>query len=89
TIWIVVADGRPYVASVRGPRGRWYRELLAHPRGALDVAGRRVEILARPAPESAGHVAVAFRAKYAGDPSMTAMLATEVLATILRLEPVV
>ncbi|HEY3126548.1 MAG TPA: DUF2255 family protein, partial [Candidatus Limnocylindria bacterium] len=28
-IWIVVVDAVPYVRSVRGPAGRWYRELLA------------------------------------------------------------
>lgn len=82
----MVADGRPYVASARGPRGRWYRELLAHPRGLLHVAGRRVEILARPAPEVGDRVAAALRAKYAGDPSLTAMLTADVLATTLRLD---
>ena len=34
-IWIVVVDGVPYVRSVRGPKGRWYRELLANGEGAI------------------------------------------------------
>ena len=39
TIWIMVVDGVPYVRSVRGPRGRWYRELLARGEGAVSPAG--------------------------------------------------
>jgi hypothetical protein len=38
-IWIMVVDGVPYVRSVRGPAGRWYRELLASGDGAIVVAG--------------------------------------------------
>ena len=87
TIWVVVADGAAYVASYRGRHGRWYGELLREPRGALLVAGQRVGIRAVPAPEAADTVAAAFRTKYAGDPSMPAMLGPDVLATILRLEP--
>ncbi len=34
TIWIVVVDKVPYVRSVRGAKGRWYRELTARNEGA-------------------------------------------------------
>jgi hypothetical protein len=35
TIWVVV-DGDPaYVRSVRGARGRWYREARAYPQAVL------------------------------------------------------
>ena len=40
TIWIVVVDRAPYVRSVRGTRGRWYRELIANSTGALRIAAR-------------------------------------------------
>ncbi|MDX6560735.1 MAG: hypothetical protein QOD65_549, partial [Gaiellales bacterium] len=34
TIWIVVHEGAPYVRSVKGKKGRWYRELVARNEGA-------------------------------------------------------
>ena len=37
TIWIVVVGDVVYVRSVRGPAGRWYRELVANPVGAVHV----------------------------------------------------
>ncbi len=47
TIWIVVVDGLPYVRSVRGPRGRWYRELTARKEGVLHVGSRKVDVRPR------------------------------------------
>ncbi|MET1232147.1 MAG: DUF2255 family protein, partial [Candidatus Limnocylindrales bacterium] len=38
-IWVVVESGEVFVRSVRGPRGRWYREVTANPVAALWVAG--------------------------------------------------
>ena len=34
-IWIVVSDGDVFVRSVRGPRGRWFRDLQADPSATL------------------------------------------------------
>ena len=45
-IWIVVADGVPYVRSVRGPQGRWYKELLARGEGAIVARGKRTPVKA-------------------------------------------
>src|SRR5437764_12584578 len=49
TIWIVVDGGSAYVRSVRGPAGRWYRELQANPAGAIHVGRRRLPTTAVPA----------------------------------------
>src|SRR5438132_10707466 len=53
TIWIVVDGDTPYIRSVRGPQGRWYRELLANPNGAVHAGGKRTpvqaEVVAEPA----------------------------------------
>src|SRR2546423_2200748 len=37
TVWVAVdqATGSVYVRSVRGPRGNWYRRLLANPQGSV------------------------------------------------------
>lgn len=45
-IWPVVDDrGRVFVRSVRGPRGRWYRDALADPAVSLAVGEARLELI--------------------------------------------
>ena len=89
TIWIVVVDRVPYVRSVRGTRGRWYRELLAGKAGALHVGARRVEV--RPtsvrAPETIDEVSAALWRKYPKTASLFSMLRLVTLDTTLRLDP--
>jgi hypothetical protein len=92
TIWIVVVDGdEVYVRSVRGPAGRWYRELVAHPVGAVHVGDKAVPVRAHSAADAAtvARVSNAFNEKYlARSPGPTAaMLRDETLPTTLRLEP--
>jgi hypothetical protein len=90
-IWAVVVDGDAFVRSVRGGKGRWYREATANPEVTLRVDDRRV--LARTVPETDARtierVSGAIREKYeASYPGPTAaMLREEVLATTLRLLP--
>lgn len=90
-IWIVVDDeGRVFVRSVRGRRGRWYRELLANPSGAVHIAGTRIAASAEPAPHAARVAAcsAALAAKYATSRgSLAAMVAADVLETTLELRP--
>jgi hypothetical protein len=90
TIWIVVEGGQVYVRSVRGPAGRWYRELLANPRGAVHADGLEVAVQARPVTDGAtiARVSGALQRKYERRwPGPTAsMLVAEVLPTTLRLE---
>ncbi|HLZ31206.1 MAG TPA: DUF2255 family protein [Chloroflexota bacterium] len=91
TIWIVVASDAVYVRSVRGPAGRWYRELLANPRGAVHAGGTAVAVQAKPAsdPATIARVSDALNQKYlARWPGPTAaMLRDDTLPTTLRLEP--
>jgi hypothetical protein len=91
TIWIVVDGSDAYVRSVRGPAGRWYRELLANPRGAVHVGDQRVPVRATPAtdPESVARVSAALSKKYESRwPGPTAaMLREDTLPTTLRLQP--
>ena len=90
-IWAVVVGGAAFVRSVRGGKGRWYREATANPEVTLRVDDRRV--LARAVPETDARtiegVSGAIREKYgASYPGPTAaMLREEVLATTLRLLP--
>jgi len=91
TIWIVVDGDAAYVRSVRGPTGRWYRELMANPHGAIHVGGRRIPIVAEPAAdaESIARVTDALKRKY--EPRwpgpLAGMLREQVLPTTVRLKP--
>jgi hypothetical protein len=88
-IWIVTDGHDAFVRSVRGPKGRWYREALAHPDVALHAAGRRLPARAVPAndPDSIERTSAGFSRKYAGDPAVRAMLKPNTLDTTLRVEP--
>src|SRR5262249_41562736 len=65
-IWIVVDGGEAYVRSVRGPAGRWYREVVANPRGAVHASGERVPVRAQAAndAETVARVSAALQRKY-------------------------
>jgi hypothetical protein len=90
-IWIVVVDGVPYVRSVRGPQGRWYRELLARGDGAVVVGGKHVPVRATrdSSAKAIEAVSEALRKKYPrSGQSLASMLRNDVLDTTVRLEPV-
>jgi hypothetical protein len=91
SIWIVVVDGVPYVRSVRGPAGRWYRELLARGEGAVVAGARRTAVRAKQdkSPKAIEAVSAALRKKYArSGQSLQSMLRANVLDTTVRLDPV-
>ena len=90
-IWIVVDGDAAFVRSVRGPTGRWYRELVANPRGAVHAGAMRTPVRAEPATdgESVARVSAALERKYKERwPGPTAsMLLENTLETTLRLLP--
>ena len=89
-IWIVADARHAYLRSVRGLRGRWYRELRDRGTGALHVDGQRVPVRAIPAtsPEEIELVSMLLRAKYgrSSRASTLAMLQPETLPTTMRIE---
>jgi hypothetical protein len=88
-IWVVVADDEVFVRSVRGTKGRWYRDLATGGSATLEFAGRRLGVQALPASD-ADSIARASRdclRKYQPSPYAQAMVRAEVLPTTLRLEP--
>jgi hypothetical protein len=89
-VWIVTDGNEVYVRSVRGSAGRWYRDLVANPDGALHVGADRIEMRATPAadPASVALVSDLFRTKYARSrASMESMIQPHTLETTLRLHP--
>jgi len=90
-IWVVVVEGEVFVRSVRGPKGRWYREISSNPEGALHVQDDRIPVQAAPATEGAivNAVSAAIRSKYeetSPEPTQW-MLRPETLPTTLKLSP--
>ena len=88
-IWVVVAGDAVFVRSVRGPRGRWYRDLAAGGPAVLEFSGRRLPVQAIPATEPAAIESVnrEYLRKYQPSPYASAMVKPETLPTTLRLEP--
>ena len=90
-IWVVVVGGEVFVRSVRGARGRWWREISSNPDGALHVEDNRIPVRAASATEGPTVVAVsdALRSKYerSSPASTAAMLRPDTLPTTLKLSP--
>jgi hypothetical protein len=89
TIWAVVADDELFVRSVRGDKGRWYRDLAGGGPATLEVAGRELAVQAIPATDAAAadRASREYLRKYRTSPYAESMVRPDVLATTLRLEP--
>jgi hypothetical protein len=88
-IWVVVANEEIFLRSVRGPKGRWYRDLATGGLATLEFAGRRLEVQALPASDadSIGRASREYLRKYQPSPYAQSMVLAEALPTTLRLEP--
>ena len=89
-IWVVVDDhDRVLVRTYLGPGSRWYREALANPDCGLWLGREMLPVRAERAedPDRVEAASLGFTTKYAGQPSMRAMVRTEVLPTTLELLP--
>jgi hypothetical protein len=88
-IWVVVAGDEVFVRSVRGAKGRWYRDLAAGGPATLEFSGRRLAVQAIPATDqdSVDHASRDYLRKYQRSPYAKSMVSSEALPTTLRLEP--
>ena len=88
-IWVVVADGDVFVRSVRGSRGRWYRDLVENPSATLEVGDRKTAVRAMAAadPQSVERASRAYLKKYEPSPYAKSIVQAKTLPTTLRLEP--
>jgi hypothetical protein len=88
-IWVVVADEEVFVRSVRGTRGRWYRDLAAGGPATLDFADRQLAVRAIPVtdPAAVARASHEYLRKYQPSSYAQAMVRSDVLPTTLRLEP--
>jgi len=88
-IWVVVADGEVFVRSVRGTKGRWYRDVAVGGSATLEFAGQRLAVQATPAsdPAAIARASREYLRKYSPSPYAQAMVRPDLLQTTLRLEP--
>ena len=88
-IWVVVADDEVFVRSVRGSRGRWYRDLAAGGSATLEFAGRRLaaQAFAVSDADAIERASGEYLRKYQPSPYAQSMVRDDVLPTTLRLEP--
>ena len=89
TIWVVVADNEVFLRSVRGGKGRWYKDLAAGGPATLEFAGRRLAAQAVPVSDAAAieRASREYLRKYQPSPYAQSMVRDDVLPTTLRLEP--
>ena len=88
-IWIMTDGNDAFVRSVRGGRGRWYREAIANPQVAVHAGGRRLaaRVVAANDPTSIERTNKGLRDKYDGIDGYAEMLEPDCFDTTLRLEP--
>ena len=91
TIWVATDQDQVFVRSVRGPAGRWFREVRRRPAAILHVSGLRIPVRAEPVADDATvkRVSDAITEKYGSRSagSTRAMLQPHTLPTTLRLDP--
>jgi hypothetical protein len=88
-IWIVVSSTGVFVRSVRGAKGRWYRDLAAGGPATLEFNGEQLAVQAVPAidADSTERASQGFLSKYRSSPYAASIVRPEVLETTLRLDP--
>jgi hypothetical protein len=89
TIWVVVDDGTVFIRSVKGPKGRWYKDLAQGGPATLEFAGRQLPVQAIPATDATSleRASRQYLSKYRDSPYAEPMVRAEVLPTTLRLDP--
>ncbi len=89
TIWVVAPGSDVFVRSVRGPKGRWYKDLAKGGDATIEIDGRRLPVRAMPAHDSGSleRASGEYLRKYHTSPYAQAMVKPETLPTTLRLEP--
>lgn len=86
-VWHVIVDGAPYVRSMYGLEGQWYKGIAHHFEGAIEWEGRPREVSFIRDSSHDAEVDTAFFAKYGdGSPTRGITNATSKQAT-LRIEP--
>ena len=82
-------DDDVFIRSFTGPKGKWYRNVLANSEADVEFDGKAIHVRAIPVKdrETIEAVSRAYLEKYRDSPYAKDMVRDEVLPTTLRLEP--
>ena len=85
----MVSSTDVFVRSVRGAKGRWYRDLATGGPATLEFNGEQLAVQAVPATDadSTERASQEFLSKYRLSPYAASIVRPEVLETTLRLDP--
>jgi hypothetical protein len=89
TIWVVVSGTDIFVRSVRGAKGRWYRDLADGGPATLEFNGEQLAVQAVSATDTGSieRASQEFLSKYRSSPYAASIVRPDVLETTLRLDP--
>lgn len=87
-IWVVRAGDELYIRSYRGQAGKWFRQVMITGRARLRAGTAAHDVVVEEVGDAREKaVSDAYRAKYQDDPDLGAMVAADVVATTLRVDP--
>jgi hypothetical protein len=88
-VWVVQVGDNLFVRSIRGPKGGWYRRLLADPNGEVREGGHLHSVHAEPVADAdtIAEVTRAYASKYSGSPFVQPLLEEPAAGATLRLDP--
>jgi len=89
TIWVVVSGTDVLVRSVRGTKGRWYRDLANGGPATVEFDGEQLVVQAVSATDASSieRASQEFLSKYRSSPYAASIVRQDVLGTTLRLDP--
>src|SRR5258708_18392618 len=87
TIWVAVADDEVFIRSVRGAKGRWYKDLAAGGSATLEYGRQQLAVRAVPVSDEAviARASREYLRKYQRSSYARAMVQSDILTTTLRL----
>lgn len=87
-VWAVVVDEALYVRAYHGRGSRWYRAAMKQRAGRIIAAGMTKEVIFEPVVGPINEqIDDAYRAKYGGNPYLSAMIGTQAHLATVRIMP--
>lgn len=87
-VWNVAVDGNLYVRAYHGTNSRWYQAALRERTGQIRAAGETHDIAFEPTHGSINdRIDEAYRAKYAGSPSLAPMVSERARSATVNVSP--
>ncbi|WP_028050395.1 DUF2255 family protein [Cellulomonas sp. URHD0024] len=85
-VWHVVVDGSPFIRSVRGEDGAWYRAVRRTGTGTIDAGGVHADVTFTRDETHDEAIDRAYRSKYGNGSPVRAITSETATATTLRID---